>query len=101
MNNNGLNDVDTTHDDDVLRAVCECVSEVLGVLPADLSASLTLDELGADSFHRMHLVLQLERRFMIRLPSSYAAASQRTIGDYALAVVGARADNTQQYLRIT
>lgn len=61
--------------------VCKCISEVLGVDPAEIKPETTfLEDLGADSLDAYQIVMNLEEEFKIRLDTE-AVEDVRTVAD--------------------
>ena len=74
---------------DVTTTVRECVAKIVGIVLEEVQLSTTLDDLGADSFHRIHIALALEERFGVTRPAFYESSQHLTVADYVQLVTAA------------
>ena len=56
------------HDDRTVRQVCRITAEMLGVNPAEVTASTSLGDLAADELDIVELVMELEDHFNVSIP---------------------------------
>lgn len=78
---------------DTLSAVIDVVTDILGLQPADVTATSDFSDLGVDQLAMTDIVTELETRLNVELPSDLEDA--RTVADLAVGLKRALAATEQ------